>query len=426
MGKRYASTNLVAVEDALAMTLSQVRRMPVEEVEPLDSYGRVLARDIASDIDLAPFASSSMDGFAVRAKDLVGAEAHNPAVLEIVGVIGAGSVFDSSLHSGQALRIMTGAPLPDGADSVVKIEDCKVSGESTEHPAGIQVLIPAAHPLGENVRGAGEEARAGEVLLHAGEVVNAAGVGLLASTGHTRVAVYARPRVAVFSSGDELVEFGEVPGPGQIRNSNTLGLAAQARAAGAKPTVLPKVNDNPEAFLAAFAAAVRDHDMVVISGGAAEGDYDYTTSTIRQLGEVFFNKVNMKPGKAQTLGQIDGVPVFGLPGNPAAAAVGFEVLVRPALRQMQGFSQLQRPISSARTTQAIKKSEDRRHYLRARLNVDAKGQRSVTPFRNQSSALLRALYEGNCLLIVAEGPQDIAVGEQVPCLRLDLPEGALL
>jgi molybdopterin molybdotransferase len=262
-------------------------------------------------------------------------------------------------------------------------------------------------------------------MIAAGEVISAAGIGLLATAGCTKASVYARPHVAVVSSGSELVELGEMPGPGQIRNSNTYSLAAAALDAGATVNILPKVNDTPEAFLEVFATAAKNHDMVVMSGGAAEGDFDYTTRTIRELGKVFFNKVNMKPGKAQTFGIINGVPVFGLPGNPAAAAVGFEVLVRPALRKMQGFCTLARPICQAKIAISYNKKELRREYLRARLEKNADGTLIVTPSKNQSSALLRTLYDGNCLLVLPEKEHQIAAGSEVDCLRLDIPEGVV-
>jgi molybdopterin molybdotransferase len=320
---------------------------------------------------------------------------------------------------------MTGAPVPVGSDAVVKIEDVLVLGEDASCPEGREVQIFSQVASGQNIRLAGEEAHAGDVLLSSGIVINAASIGLMATCGYSQVPVYRRPRVAVVSSGSELVEHDQIPGPGQIRNSNTFALAAAAADAGAIVTILPKVDDTKEAFLRVYKAAAQEHDMVVMSGGAAEGDFDYTTSTIRELGEVFFNKVNMKPGKAQTFGVIDGTPVFGLPGNPTAAAVGFEILVRPALRKMQGYTELQRPLSTARISQFYKKREGRREYLRGRLTLDSNGDMIVSPAKNQSSALLKTLADGNCLIVLPEGDHDIEAASEVSCLRLDLPEGVI-
>jgi molybdopterin molybdotransferase len=270
-----------------------------------------------------------------------------------------------------------------------------------------------------------------DVLLRTGERISPPGVGLLASTGHDEVQVYRRPRVAILATGNELVDVTVVPGPGQIRNSNNYALAAAVIEAGGIPTVMPSVEDTREALAEALTAACAAHDFVVTSGGAAEGDYDFITPVVRQLGELFFNKVNMRPGKAQTFGIIEGTPVFGLPGNPGAAFVGFEVLVRPALRSMQGLHELDRPFTKAVLTQDVKKKgEKRRCYLRARLERNEDGQGGgeayrVTPEPNQSSALLGALNRSNCLLVIPEGPDPLAAGSVACCLRLDREEGTV-
>jgi molybdopterin molybdotransferase len=280
--------------------------------------------------------------------------------------------------------------------------------------------------LGAHIRLHGEDAKAGEVLIKAGAVVTPAGVGLLASTGNVQVDVYRRPKVAIFSTGDELVLPSEVPGPGQIRNSNSSALAAAALEAGASYTILPLVADTKAAFTEAMLAATAQHDFVVLSGGAAEGDFDYTSATVRELGQLFFNKVRMRPGKAQTLGLINGTPVFGLPGNPAAALVGFEVLIRPALRNMQGYKDLSRSIVQARLTTDYKKREIRRMYLRAVLERDViSGELVVTPASNQSSSLYSVMFKGNCLVMIPENTSPLPAGTIVDCFRLDIPEGAV-
>jgi molybdopterin molybdotransferase len=432
MGNQYKNEDMVSVEDARAAILDKVRVLEAEDVAMADAARRVLACDITSDIDISPFDNSGMDGFAVQAADLDGASDDTPVVLPIVGEIGAGYVYDGMLRPGEAVRIMTGAAVPKGADSVVKIEQVAgVSGEDSAGRGGKEATFNTPVKRGANVRKAGEEAKAGETLLRAGEELTPAAVGLLASSGNATVSVYRRPRVCILATGSELVDATCVPAPGQIRNSNGPALAAYATAAGAVVTDTHTIADSLDDVRDALSAAVSQSDFVVLSGGAAEGDFDYTSAAIRELGQTYFNKVNMKPGKAQVLGVIDGTPVFGLAGNPAAAAVGFELLVRPALRKMQGFRALERPITWARVNADVKKKEPRRFYLRANLSIadkreDGNATYDVTPSANQSSALFGALYRSNCLLVVPEGMEGLHVGDVAACVRTDLPEGAVL
>ncbi|MCL2530380.1 MAG: molybdopterin molybdotransferase MoeA [Coriobacteriia bacterium] len=424
MSNHYESSETVAVRDAIEKILSFAKVLEPQSVPMQEAMGRVLAQDIVSDRDIAPFANSAMDGFALKAADIEQASPKNPAQLKVLGIIGAGSVFEGTVQSGEALRIMTGAMMPAGADTVVMIEKVEVTGVSAEKPEGTQVILTAGAKLGLNVRDKGEEALAGDLLLKAGTVVNAAGIGLLAATGNPHVEVIRRPRVAILSSGDELVGPSEVPGPGQIRNSNCYSLAAAVKAAGGEPNILGIVRDNNNEILQAIQQAVAHHDMVLISGGAAGGDYDFTYQVLSELGTVHFCKVNMRPGKAQTLGIVNNTIVFGLAGNPSAAMVGFEVLLRPALRQMQGFTSIKRPVTKARLTTDAYKPDSRRFYLRARVERDkASGEYLVTPEKNQSSALLSALQNANCLVVLQEGLDGKAKSEMVCCIRLDIDEG---
>ncbi|MDR1088708.1 MAG: molybdopterin molybdotransferase MoeA [Coriobacteriales bacterium] len=427
MSEQYKATDMISVEEALDQILALTRVLDAEPVGPVEACGRVLAADIASDRDIAPFDNSGMDGFAVRAANTADASIEHPVRLRIVGAIGAGEVFDGRIQDGSALRIMTGAPMPEGADTVVKIEEVLVEGEGPEAPGGTAVLISRALTQGKNVRLRGEEARAGEVLLRAGTVLNPAGVGLLAATGTTEALVYRRPRVAIFSSGEELVDASQKPGPGQIRDSNCPALAAAVRAAGGELGESGIVGDDALELRRALARAAADHDMVLISGGAAEGDYDYSYQCIRELGEVFFTRVNMRPGKAQTLGLVDGTIVFGLAGNPTAAMVGFEVLLRPALRRMQGYSALKRPVTRARLTVDVAKPDTRRFYVRARMRHSRTDDAyTVTPEKKQSSALLGALQQANCLIVLPEGLTGSTKDEVVACMRLDVAEGVVI
>jgi len=415
---------MVNVEEAIDKILSFAKVLEPERVSIVDATGRVLAQDIVSDIDIAPFANSAMDGFALKAADTVLASAETPVQLKVVGLLGAGSVFDGVVASGETLRIMTGGVLPDGADSVVKIEDVEVIGESPEKPEGAQISLTQSVIHGKNVRGKAEEVAKGEIILEAGAILSSAGIGLLASTGNPEVDIIRRPRVAIMSSGDELVDPSEIPGPGQIRNSNCFSLAAAVRAAGGIPNILGIVRDNADEILKAIQSAVASHDVVMISGGAAGGDFDFTYQVLNELGTVYFTKVNMRPGKAQTLCVIDDTMVFGLAGNPSAAMVGFEVLLRPALRMMQGFKQVKRPLTRARLTAVAPKPDSRRFYLRSYVERDRQsGEYKVTPEKHQSSALLSALQNANCLVVLQEGIVGSEKGEIVTCLRLDIDEG---
>ena len=417
-------SEMISLEEARALVLSHVRPLPVETVPVLGAVGRVAAADLASDIDIAPFAHSAMDGFAVRASELAEASPESPVELDVTAEVAAGDVFEGVIGAGQCVRIMTGAPLPTDADAVVKYE--VVDAVSGDGKPGSRVAFRAPADARANVREAGEEARAGEVVVGRGEVVGTAGVGFLASCGITEVPTYRRPRVAVIAIGSELVAPTEVPAPGKIRNSNSYALAACAQAAGAVPAVLPIVEDTHEALAAAVRDAAVSYDFVVTSGGASNGDFDFIKPVVEELGQLLMTTVNMRPGKAQTFGLVDGTPVFGLPGNPAAAYVGFEMIVRPALRKMQGFSRFERPVVKARLSTDAKKRDPRRIFLRSTLSKDEAGDYVVTPAKNQSSGLFGPIQRSNCMAILPEGLESRTAGSVVECVLLDVSEEIVL
>lgn len=419
-----AMSEMISLEEARALVLSHVRPLPVETVPVLEAVGRVAATDLASDIDIAPFAHSAMDGFAVRASELAEASTESPVELDVIAEVAAGDVFEGVIGAGQCVRIMTGAPLPADADAVVKYE--VVDAVSGDGKPGSRVAFRAPADARANVREAGEEARAGEVVVGRGEVVGTAGVGFLASCGITEVPTYRRPRVAVIAIGSELVAPTEVPAPGKIRNSNSYALAACAQAAGAVPVVLPIVEDTHEALAAAVRDAAASYDFVVTSGGASNGDFDFIKPVVEELGQLLMTTVNMRPGKAQTFGLVDGTPVFGLPGNPAAAYVGFEMIVRPALRKMQGFSRFERPVVKARLSTDAKKRDPRRIFLRSTLSKNEAGDYVVTPAKNQSSGLFGPIQRSNCMAILPEGLESRTAGSVVECVLLDVSEEIVL
>ena len=419
-----AIPEMISLEDARALVLSRVEALETEEVGVLEVVGRVAAEDLASDIDIAPFAHAAMDGFAMRAAQLEGASAEAPVQLEVIAEVPAGSFYDGPIEDGQCVRIMTGAPLPDVADAVVKYEIVDVvSGDGRK---GSRVAFTSPTKVGDQIRQAGEEAHAGEVIVHAGEVIRSAGVGFLAGCGVTRAKTYRRPTVAIIATGSELVEPTEVPTQGKIRNSNSYALAACAADAGAIPTVLPIAADDFEGLRAEVLAATADYDFVVTSGGAANGDYDFIKMVVDDAGELLMTTVNMRPGKAQTFGIVNGTPVFGLPGNPAAAFLGFEMIVRPALRKMQGYSHFERLRVKARLTADTKKKDPRRIFNRATLTRGADGVYEVTPAKNQSSGLFGPIQRSNCFVVLPEGPGDYHAGDMLDCVVLDVPEEIVL
>ena len=419
-----AIPEMISLEDARELVLSRVSAVEAEEVSVLDVIGRVAAEDLASDIDIAPFAHSAMDGFAMRAAQLESAKLESPVELEVIAEIPAGSWYDGPIGEDQCVRIMTGAPLPEAADAVVKYEIVGiVEGDGRK---GSRVSFTAPVSIGSNIRAAGEEARAGEVVVHAGEVVHSAGVGFLTGCGITRCKTYRRPKVAIIATGSELVEPTVVPTKGKIRNSNSYALAACAIDAGATPTVLPIAADEFDTLKAEVLAATEEFDFVITSGGAANGDYDFIKKVVEASGELLMTTVNMRPGKAQTFGIVNGTPVFGLPGNPAAAYLGFEMIIRPALRKMQGYSHFERPHVRAKLVTDVKKKDPRRIFDRGTLSKDNDGDYIVTPAKNQSSGLFGPIQRSNCFIILPEGAGAYHAGDVMDCVLLDIPEEVLL
>ena len=414
---------MISPEEARELVLAGVHALDVERVPLLDAVGRVAAEPVTSDIDISPFAHSAMDGYALHAAELEGATEESPVTLRVIAEEGAGSVFEGTIGAGECIRIMTGAPLPESADAVVKYEIVGiVEGDGK---TGSIVSFTAPTKPRNNIREAGEEAKAGETVVQVGEVISAAGIGFLASCGAMEVATYRRPRVAIIATGSELVPPSEVPTPGKIRNSNSYAMAACVQQAGGIPQVLPIVEDTYEALAEAVQEAVKTCDFVITTGGAANGDYDFIKPVVDTLGDLRMTTVNMRPGKAQTFGLVDGVPVFGLPGNPAAAYIGFHVLIRPALRKMQGYTHFEHTKVMARLSKDMRKKDPRRIYTRSTIVRDGDDY-VVTPAKNQSSGLFGPIQRSNCMAIMPEGLESKQAGDLVECLLLDIPEELVL
>ncbi len=416
---------LTPLNEALEIVLSHIDAVDVETVDLLDAAGRVAAEDLACDIDNAPFSASGMDGFAVRASQLESASEDHPVELDVIAEVAAGDWYEGSFEEGQCLRIMTGAPVPECADSVVKYEIVGVV-EGDGKP-GSRVSFTAPVKLGNNVRQPGEEARAGEVVVHAGEVINSGGIGFLASCGVVKVPTYAHPKVAIMATGSELVDPSEVPTKGKIRNSNSSALAACVIEAGGVPVILPIVKDTYDALADAVSAAVKEYDFVITTGGAANGDFDFIKPVVDELGELYLTTVNLRPGKAQTFGLVEGVPVFGLPGNPAAAYMGFQLLVRPMLRKMQGYTRFDRVKVKAKLSRAVKaKRDSRMTMMRATIQKDGEGSYIATPMDKQSSGLFGPLQKSNALIVIPRGDVGHEEGDVVDCVILDVSEEVVL
>lgn len=422
-----AKQELIPVEQARALLLNTVNTLETEKVPLIEALGRISAKNQTSDIDISPFDHSAMDGFAVVASDLANATPEAPIELPVIDEIPAGAYYDKVLQPGTCVRIMTGAPIPDGANAVVKYEI--VTNLENDGRAPGRVAFSAPTSAGDNIRQKGEEIAAGEVAIKAGEPLSPAGTGLLASCGLSQVEVYKRPRVAVIPIGSELVEPDTLPLPGQIRDGNSYAIGASVVRAGGIPHLHSIVPDDKDMLAAAVLEAVEESDFVVTSGGASNGDFDYIQQVVKEQGELFMDFVNMRPGKAQTFGLVKNTPVFGLSGNPAAAYCGFEMLVRPALRKMQGYATLDRPRVWARLSRDMKKKDSRRIYLRSTLERLDDGSLQVRPAKSQSSGLFSPFQSGNCLAILPEGvpaSKKVEAGTLVECLLLDVDEGVVI
>lgn len=428
----------LSVAEARANILSYFSPLPAAGVPLTEALGTVLAQDVYSDIDLPPFDNSSMDGYAMRAGDTVGASDADPARLRVIGYMPAGGVPKSGerVERGTAFRIMTGAPVPPGADAVIRFEDTsegRVLDNARLQPQdararpsnpGEDVLLYRSVKQGDNVRRAGEDVREGIKVLSAGTLIRPAEVGVLASVGCWRVPVHRRPRVAVLATGDELVEPNEQPGPGQIRNSNSYAVMAQIESWGAVAINLGVAHDSPEHLTLKLQEALASQpDLIVTSAGVSVGDHDYVKDVLLTMGEIEMWRVRVKPGKPLLFGRLGEakVPLLGLPGNPVSSMVSMELFGRPVVMKMLGKQRLQRPIIKARTEEELDNRGGRENYLRG--IVSRQGDEYVCRLAGkQESNILTGMSRANALLIVDAATARVAAGEQVNALMLDWPE----
>lgn len=412
---------LRSVEEARNDMLRHFAPLAAESVPLMAALGRVLAADVFADIDVPPFANSAMDGYAVLGVDVQQASIDQPALLRIVAEVPAGGMTEVPVTAGTAIRIMTGAPMPPGADTVVPFEETDEGRSDSLHDQGT-VRVFKRVPVGASVRAAGEDVAAGALVARRGTLLRAAEIGVLATVGAATVPVFKRPKVAILATGDELVDVSERPGPGQIRNANGYANAAQVIAAGGEPLQLPIARDTEAELNARIDAALQwGADLFMTSGGVSVGDYDVVKKVLQQRGEMAFWRVKMKPGKPIAFGLIEGVPLLGLPGNPVSAMVGFELFGRPALLKMQGRDGYVRPTIFATFTGTITDRTDRRQYVRVRVEQrDAEFRAHLTG--EQGSGVLTSMMHADGLMVVPEGMTLVEPGARLPVIMLHWPE----
>jgi molybdopterin molybdotransferase len=401
---------MITVADAIRIVNEHTRLLPTENVELARARGRFLAQDIVADSDLPPFDRSQMDGYAIRATDVE----VSPARLKIVGESAAGRGWHHEMHAGEAVRIMTGAPVPEGADSVQQVELTR----ELESAAEVEILEPVVS--GRSIVRRGSEIKAGEVVLHSGEQINAAMMAVLASFGYVKVNVGRRPRVAVLATGSELVAVHQEPGRDQIRDSNNFSIAAYAELAGAIVERLALAGDNTALLNRQIAEAAERSEILVTSGGVSVGIYDFTKLALRELGaEVFFERVALRPGKPTVFARLpNGTLVFGLPGNPVSVSVTFNLFARAGILAMQGAKQTELQQETAVLAKTVKGSMDRESYLPAQLFTNEDGHLMATALKWGGSSDFVAFARATALIIVPQNSRALEMGETVQVLRL--------
>ena len=403
MVRMQASTYpMVSVEEAIQTILELTPVLLTEEVAIGDALGRVLAEPVTAMDEMPPFAASAVDGYAVRAAD-------SSAPRRVVSEIIAGSPVASAVEPGTTVRIMTGAPLPSGADAVIMVEQ-------TSESDGLMVSTSTARP-GDNIHSRGQDVARGQVVLSPGQVLHASEIGVLATVGQTRVRVYRRPIVAVLSTGDELVDAGETLRGGSIRDSNGPALLASVVEAGGIARSLGRVRDDEAAQEELIRRGLDEADVVLTSGGVSVGSRDLIKPILRRIGTIHFGRVSFKPGKPTTFATVDGDLVFGLPGFPVSSLVSFETFVRPALLKMQGFRQVRRPIIRVIAEHDVNRSPDRPEYQRAVVRL-VNGKLIARATGIQRSSRLLSLVGANAFLKIDPGDSKIQAGEEIEAVLL--------
>lgn len=428
-GHRHVGEDMLSVEEAYQQIMACFAPLDVEEKPILECLGQTLAAEVRSPLALPLLANSGMDGYAVRREDIAGASEQAPVNLRVIGLVAAGQVPDRPVEPGTAIRIMTGAPVPEGADTVVPFEETDEISRRTSGRSLSDIDIQADLPFGCNVRPAGEDVQAGELVLEAGTVIRPSEMGVLASLGLARARVIRRPLVSVLSTGDELASLGEELAGGKIYDSNSFSVAASVMAAGGVPKILGIARDNLDDMHRKL-EQVADSDLVVTSAGVSKGDYDVVKDVLTERGDINFWSVRMRPAKPLAFGMLRGdsvrgtgrpVPLMGLPGNPVSAMVAFEMFARPAIRMMLGRQRLARPMVEGVLTGPIYNTDGRRVY--ARVEVEKRdGVHYANPTGPQGSNILTSMSRANALAICPDDLPRKEAGERVDIIMLDWNE----
>ncbi len=391
----------IGVDDVKTLILGQVDTLPARTVPLMDAWGCVLAEDVIAGEPFPLFDNSAMDGYALRHNDISDASRDRPVTLRVLEDLPAGQVATHEVGPGEAIRIMTGAPVPEGADSVVKVEE-------TDSSDGIVRVFAAAWD-GQNIRRAGEDVAVGDEILPRGMRLRAGAIGMLANLGRPEIRVIPRPVIAVISTGDELIDVSEPLQPGKIRNSNAYSLATQVLECGAVPRIEPIARDTEEDLRAVIARACTA-DAIVTSGGVSVGDYDLVKTILDDLGQMLFWKVKQRPGKPMAFGIIGETPLFGLPGNPTAAMTSFEQYVRPAILEMSGRPVTERQLVEVTIGEDLRKRPGLRYFVSVVLSRED-GRLVARPAGTQGSGALRAMTRAHGLLVLPEDTDKVAAGD---------------
>ncbi len=408
---------MISVEEALEKVLSYVRELDAEKKPILSCLGQVLAEDVRSDIDVPPLDNSGMDGYAVRSSDTKSASEKSPKVLKVIDTVAAGSISNLEVSEGKAIRIMTGAPIPRGADAVVRFED---TDEEERGTGTTEIGIKQPANPRQFIRGSGGDIKKGSFVAVRGTIIKPAHIGVLASIGRAEVSVIRRPRVALLVTGNELEELGKSLPVGKIYSSNSYSIAAEVLRYGGIPKVLGIAPDNADALTAKIHESY-DTDMLITTGGVSAGDYDLVKDVLAREGEITFWTVRMRPGKPIAFGTINGrkkIPHLGLPGNPVSAMITFETFARPAILKMMGIAKSDRPVIEATVEDDVVNEDGRRVFARAL--VEKRGGRYFARTTgSQDSGVLTSMSQANGLVIVPEDITRVKAGEKAKVIMLD-------
>ena len=413
---KYDEYPMLSVEEARSRILAHFRPLEPERIPILEALGRVLAEDVTAEMDIPPLPNTAMDGYAVRIADTENASPDHPARLKVVADLAAGYVLDEPLQPGTAVRIMTGAPIPPGAEAVVPFENVEVEGD--------EVLVFKPYTMWKNIRHAGEDVKAGQVVLSKGKVLRPQEIGMLAALGHPTVLVHRQPKVAILSTGDEVIDITDPWQPGKIRDANGYTVSALIQKYGAIPIRLGIAPDTIEALTAKIREALdAGADFILTSSGVSMGDFDVVKKVLAREGEMHFWRARMKPGKPMAFGEIQGVPLLGLPGNPVSSTISFELFARPAILTMLGKTLLEKPVIDAILVDPVKRKDNRRHYLRVWLE-EKDGQTYAHLTGDQGSGILLSMVNADGLAIIPEELNSTPPNFPVKVMILDWPEVA--